>query len=146
MTTTIEKILDKKTVSHLENLFSNTDLLKNFPVFDGKNIRIGKFSIVKIYSGFEVHDVENNNLIGFFYNRGGAIAFVQNKMRKLKLEKEIQDLDYLITKQNNDCKFYKHSINTTKNRKHRISLLARLDLSEKSIKDARTRLQEIIFN
>ena len=67
MTTTIEKILDKKTVSHLENLFSNTDLLKNFPVFDGKNIRIGKFSIVKIYSGFEVHDVENNNLIGIAF-------------------------------------------------------------------------------
>lgn len=146
MTVTIEKILNKKTLAHLENLFSNTDILKNFPIFENNNLRIGKFLITKTIDGFEVTSENTNKVIGFFYNRGGAIAFVQNKMRNLRLEKKIQDLDWTILKQNNDCIFYKNSIKKSKNRKHKISLLARIDLAEHSIKDARTELQEIIFN
>lgn len=146
MTITIEKILNKKTLAHLENLFSNTDILKNFPIFENNNLRIGKFLITKTIDGFEVSCVDTNKILAFFYNRGGAIAFVQNRMRKLRLDKKIQDLDWIIVKQNNDCIFYKNSIKKSKNRKHKISLLARIDLAQQSIKDARTELQEIIFN
>lgn len=145
MTTTIGKTLNKNFLVDLENLFQNINLLQNFPILDGKNIKINKFEITETKNGYFVFDIEQNKKLYFFYSKRAALAMVQNKIKKYNLEKEILDLDRLIDKYDTDCVFYRHSIKYSKNRKHKIGLSARLDWSNYTLDNARLRLKEIIF-
>lgn len=115
-----------------------------FPVKKGNRIFVGNY-VIKIHADYyKVYD-QKNNLQGTTQTRLGAVALAKNLNRTYNSSLEIQRLDKLISKNLQDCVFYKNVYNSTKDSERKLNTDMKLCNARSRVMDAEEKLASFIF-
>lgn len=100
-----------------------------FPVKKDKRINIGSYSIMRSRGLYSIKCYRTNEVVAITYTKAGALACAK-QLNKNKSIKDILELDKIAVKHQNDCMFYRYTIEHTDNDIKREIILTRYDISK----------------
>lgn len=115
------------------------------PETTGSTIKIGDIVIRKSNKhGFLVIDTKTNKSVTTTYSKNGAVA-IALAYRKNKEFKTLEVFDSIISKNENDCKFYEHVIENNSDQIKKYAILNRLEVASQRAEWARSCLDDYIM-
>lgn len=134
-----------KDFEHIFEVSTNKVLL---PYQKGNTIRIGDYAVIfaKKQNSYKIQDTMNHCLVAEAFSKSAAIALAVTLANKKTAEREILDLDRVIQKNFMDGVFYRHTIKVTKDETRRASAMTRLDIAQARVRDAKQRVETILFS
>jgi len=136
-----------EVASKLKNLIDSTPIEPYlFPVKKGNRINIGSYSIARTKHGYSVKSYKSNAIVAETFTKDAAIAIAKSlaKGKNIKI-RTILEIDEHMAKHMNDCMFYKHSLDKTKDAQRFDILTVRYDMSSDIVAADKTKLQQFIF-
>lgn len=139
--------MSKKTLaSDLQELLSKPVDPTLFPYKVGNKINIGSYSVAKSKNGgYTIKSYKTNEIIDETYSKAAAIAIAKTLSKNRNVTHRIKELDDIIMKNNNDCMFYKHTLNKTKDETRWEVTATRYDISLAKLEHAREKLETFIL-
>jgi hypothetical protein len=141
-----DKQLTPKLAADLENLINNSLDMSFFPYVKGKSVRIKHVIVRETKFGYLVFDTKENKEIAKTFCKTSALALAKNVALDRNRVKEIQELDDIIQKHYNDAMFFKNTIRVTKDQDRKFVAETRYELAAAKTRDAKQRLDRIIYN
>lgn len=115
------------------------------PYQQGKTIFLGNIIIRNNKHGYVIIDRDQNKTVYKTFSKRAALAIAKNYIEDKSFEK-IVNLDQKYEKHSNDCVFYLHNIQNTKDENKKEMLEHRLDTSCFEIQLLKDNLDRIILN
>lgn len=115
-----------------------------FPVKKGNRIFVGNYIIKVRDDCYEVYD-QKNTLKGTTDTKLGAVALAKNLNKTYNSSLEIQRLDKMISKNLQDCVFYKNIYHSTKDSQRKLDFDMKLCNARSRVTDAEEKLASFIF-
>jgi hypothetical protein len=140
--------MDNKLLGSLEELINSKIEDLSIPHIKGKSIRI-KSLIVRHSkkAGWLIYDTKSNTQVAKMFCKTSAIALAKIIADKQTQRKtEVLDLDKIIQKHYNDCVFYKHTMNVSKDSTRYENACNRYDISIDIARKAQKDLEQIILS
>lgn len=139
--------MTKKTLaSDLRELLSKPIDPSLFPYKVGSKINIGSYSIAKCKSGgYTIKCYKTNQIIEETFSKAAAIAIAKSLNKNKHVTPRIKHLDDIIMKNKNDCMFYKHTLDKTKDETKWEVTATRYDISLARLAEAREKLETFIL-
>jgi hypothetical protein len=141
-----DKQLTPKLAADLENLINNSLDMSFFPYVKGKSVRIKHVIVRETKFGYLVFDTKENKEIAKTFCKTSALALAKNVALDRNRVKEIQELDDIIQKHYNDAMFFKNTIRVTKDQDRKFVAETRYELAAAKTRDAKQRLDRIIYS
>jgi hypothetical protein len=141
-----DKQLTPKLAADLENLINNSLDMSFFPYVKGKSVRIKHVIVRETKFGYLVFDTKDNKEIAKTFCKTSALALAKNVALDRNRVKEIQELDDIIQKHYNDAMFFKNTIRVTKDQDRKFVAETRYELAAAKTRDAKQRLDRIIYS
>tara|TARA_A100001035_G_C27739292_1_gene480705 strand:- start:27 stop:443 length:417 start_codon:yes stop_codon:yes gene_type:complete len=138
-------MLHEQALLHLEELLNDPRYLDLIPHKKGNSIRIGKYVIRENRTGFLIYDCEINKKLNSTHSKSAALALVKGWQEGKKNQAEIQRLDRIVRKYENDSTFYRYTIRTTKDSLKKEATETRLDIAVTEIYNAKSQLMSMII-
>ena len=137
----------KNIVSDLESLLNIKLDPTLFPYVKGNSVRIGRYVVRSNKKGFhKVYDSQDNILIAETFCKSSAVALAKTLAKGNSSQQCIIDIDKRIQKWYNDCVFYKHTMNVTKDELKRDIVSVRYDIAKHKTSTARKELDKYIYS
>jgi len=140
--------MNKNVVTVLEDIVNSKIENYSIPHVRGNSIRI-KHLIVrhsKKINAWLVYDSKENVQLAKMFCKTSALAFAKNIADEGTKQDRIIELDHFIAKHYNDCVFYKHTMDVTKDNIKYLSAQNRFEISIDATKDAKEELDQIILS
>lgn len=136
----------KHIVPDLESLLSIQIDPSLFPYVKGNSIRIGKYVVRSNKNGsHKVFDSQENMLIAETFCKSSAVALAKTLAKGRNSKQNIIEIDKRIQKWYNDCIFYKHTMNVTKDDTKRDIISVRYDIAKHKTRNAKQELDKYIY-
>jgi hypothetical protein len=141
-------MIDKlRVIKDLEDILNSEVSSLKFPYKKGNTIRIDKYAIRQNKNGFySIYDTANNTRVYETFSKTGAIAVAKSLANKKSGITEILKLDREAQKWYNDCVFYKHTIEITKDDFKREYTRTRYDIARWQAKQLKAKLDRYVFS
>lgn len=140
-------MIDKDVMQELEDLINGSIDPSLFPYKKGNSIRIGAYVVRSNKKGiFKVYHIEDSKLIAETFCKTSAVALAKSLASGKSATKSILDLDHELQKWYNDCVFYKHTLQKTKDSLKHDVVKTRYDIARHKTKDARRKLDRFIYS
>lgn len=133
-----------KAVERLQQLLTEQDLI-NIPHQVDDKIIIGHIIIKPTKRGSYIVIDRQHNTTQLFETKLCAIAYAKN-IKKASVRQKVVAIDKFMSKHDNDCVFYKHTIKKTKTSTRKIVAEDRYYISQYYVKDCKEKLYNLIFN
>jgi hypothetical protein len=134
-----------QALTELGSIIENN--IKNYmiPHQEGKTIRISNVVIrpSKRY-GYIVVDITLNKTVATTFSKIAAIAVAKSYLKSNNFQ-SVLNIDNILEKNYNDCKFYNHVIKSNNNNANKDSILIRMEVSKQKIESATKSLDDIIL-
>lgn len=134
-----------KLANDLKSLVDTVDPVM-FPVKNGDRINIGSYSIKPTKDGYSVKSYKSNYVVATTFSKAAAIALAKTLSKNRSVQRDIFSLDNTIAKYSNDCMFYKHIIDTTKDIEKLQITITRYEIAKQLEGHAREKLNKFILN
>ena len=132
-------------INDLKDIIDSSDLDPTmFPVKKGDKINIGSYSIRKTNGYYTVKSYKSNNIVAETYTKAAALAIAKLLSKKKPISEVIQ-LDKTAGKYKNDCMFYKHTMNVTKDAEKWECTWIRYDVAKASRDCALDKIKKFIL-
>lgn len=139
------KISDK-IVTELQSIINSSKQVKQIPLKIDNKIRIGDYLIEPYEEGYWIIDVKKDKCVKETWTKVAALAWVFSKINnRVEYIATIKELDEEAAKNDIDSKFYKYTIEQTKDAVYREATKYRLEIATAQSQAAKLRLQSIIL-
>lgn len=140
-------MIDQKLLDEFQDLFEKSTDKVLLPYEKGNTIRIGEYAVIyaKKQNSYKIRNVKQDMLLMETFSKSAAIALAVTMANNRGKTKELLDLDRIIQKNFMDGVFFKHTIKVTKDDAKRFSAMTRYEIAKQKTKDARTRVETILF-
>lgn len=134
--------------TELEKLIHNNVDPVMFPYVNGNSIRIGKMVVRTSRGRYAVIDTTTGSMIGKYFCKASALAVAKSlaKGQTVNSIKGIEEIDHNIAKHSNDCIFFKHTMQTSKDATRRDVAEIRYENAFERAQYYKTFLDKYIFN
>jgi len=140
-------MIKQSVVKDLEELLNGSIDPSLFPFKKGNSIRIGSFIVRSNKNGsYKVFDCQENKLIAEMFCKTSAVALAKTLAKGQMHTKKILDLDHEIQKWYNDCLFYKHTLNKSKDPIKLNIIQTRYDIAKHKTANIRSQLDRYIYS
>lgn len=135
----------KHAVNELKNIVESSEIdPAMFPYKKGDKINIGSYSIKEKDGYYTIKSYVSNNIVAETYTKAAALA-IAKLLSKKKPIREIIELDKTAGKYKNDCIFYKHTMNMTKDVHKWECIWIRYDVAKASRDNALDKIKKFIL-
>lgn len=139
-------MIDKRVLKELEDMINGTVDPVLFPYQKGNSIRIGSYIIRCNKKGYyKVYDCSNNTLVTETFCKTSAVALAKSLSQGKHETKTIKQIDKDIQKWYNDCVFYRHTMQVTKDDFKREITATRYDIARHKTSAAKHQLDKYIY-
>jgi len=138
--------MNNNLLKDLEKLINDSIDKSVIPYVKGRNIYIGKMIVRPSRWGYAVFDTSTNSLVDKTFCKTSAVALAKSLAHGKNFRTYIKELDNIISKQYNDCLFYKHTINSTDNEIRKEVAEMRYEIAREKTDSAKQKLDTIIFS
>jgi len=140
-------MINKNFANDLENLINGSLDPSLFPYKKGNSIRIGNFAVRSNKKGYyKVYDLTENKLVSEMFCKTSAVALAKTLTKGNKTAVPILELDKELQKWYNDCIFYKHTLNKTKDPVKAEVTQIRYDIAKFKTANLKNQLDRFIYN
>lgn len=139
-------MINEKVLKDLEDMINGTVDPVLFPYQKGNSIRIGSYVIRCNKKGFyKVYDCSKNVLVTETFCKTSAVALAKSLSLGKTEVKAIKEIDKNIQKWYNDCVFYRHTIQVTKDHFKREVTETRYNIAKHKTSEAKHQLDKYIY-
>jgi len=139
------KISDK-IITELQSIISSSKQVKQIPVKIDNKIRIADYLIEPYDGGYWIIDVKKDRCVKETWTKVAALAWVYSSINNRKeFMLTIKELDKEAEKNDMDSRFYKYTIEQTKDIVFKEATQYRLEIATAQSNAAKLRLQSIIL-
>lgn len=133
-----------KAIKRLQSLLTEQDL-QNIPHQVDDKIIIGPIVVKPTKSGSYIVIDRSKDTRQFFDTKLCAVAYAKN-IKTPSITQNIIHIDKIMSKHNNDCIFYKHTMKKTKSIDKKIVAEDRYYISKYYVSDCKEKIYKMIFN
>ena len=137
---------DKKILNDLKEMLDISIDPAQFPYQKGNSIRIGKYAVRSNKKGYyRVFDCEHNKQIEQTFSKTAALALAKTLSKGTNNINSIIQLDKEVQKWFNDCVFYRHTMNITKDDIKYDIVSTRYEIAKSKTATIKNQLEYYIF-